>query len=232
MATRRRAKRNPGTAGGAGDTESSETGTRQQSALATLSEKSHEPQPRPPDYDVPGPENLSRALADKLIEARGRMPRRYAATSNGVSPKTLERWLQIGASCTHDPICIYLACRFHQTEAEDVAQSITYLQVLRAVNPAASDLYLKIMHPEDFGGHVRETVDEFEGRERNARAQDNLLASPPPRMLAKMRQYRWVQIPEGATAEEAGEIEEMISAIQTRLANERAGTFESQESES
>lgn len=187
--------------------------------------------PRPPDYDVPGPENLSRALADKLIEARARMPRRYAATSNGVSPKTLERWLQIGASCTHDPICIYLACRFHQTEGEDVARSITYLQVLRAVNPAASDLYLKIMHPEDFGGHVRESVDEFEGRERNARAQDNLLASPPPRMLAKMRQYRWVQIPEGATAEEMAEVEAMIDEIKVRVTQERAVATQGQESE-
>jgi hypothetical protein len=186
-------------------------------------------QPKPPDYDVPGPENLSRALADKLIEARTRMPRRYAATSNGVSPKTLERWLQIGASCTHDPICIYLACRFHQTEGEDVAQSITYLQVLRAVNPAASDLYLKIMHPEDFGGHVRDTVDEFEGRERNARAQDNLLASPPPRMLAKMRQYRWVQIPEGATAEEMSEVEAMIDEIKVRVTQERAVATQGQE---
>lgn len=189
-----------------------------------------EHQPRPPDYDVPGPENLSRALADKLIEARGRMPRRYAATSNGVSPKTLERWLQIGASCTHDPICIYLACRFHQVEGEDVAQSISYLQVLRAVNPAASDLYLKIMHPEDFGGHVREATDEFEGRERNSRAQDQLLASPPPRMLAKMRQYRWLQVPEGATSEEMAAVESAIDAIRSRITQDRSMVTQGQES--
>lgn len=185
---------------------------------------------RPPDYDVPGPENLSLALADKLIEARARMPRRYAATSNGVSPRTLERWLQIGASCTHDKACVYLACRFHQVEGEDVAQSISYLQVLRAVNPAASDLYLKIMHPEDFGGHVREATDEFEGRERNSRAQDQLLATPPPRMLAKMRQYRWLQVPEGATPEEMAEIEAMIDTIRTRVTTNRSIEAHGQES--
>lgn len=231
MATRRRTNRNPGTAGGAANGESSETGTQRQNALATLSEKSPDLQQPPPDYEVPGPENLSRALADRLIEARQRMPRRFAATSNGVSPKTLERWLQIGASCTHDPVCIYLACRFHQVEGEDVAQSIHYLQVLRAVNPSASDLYLKIMHPEDFGGHVRETVDEFEGRERNSKAQDQLLAAPPPRMLAKMRQYRWLQVPEGATPEEMAEIEAMIDTIRTRVSTNHSIDAQGQESE-
>lgn len=228
MAARRTYRKNGGT-----NPPPSAAGHAEQSSHSTaITIQSDAPQLPPPDYEVPGPEGVSRALADKLIEARVRMPRRYAATSNGVSPKTLERWLQIGASCTHDPICIYLACRFHQVEGEDVAQSISYLQVLRAVNPAASDLYLKIMHPEDFGGHVREVTDEFEGRERNARAQDQLLASPPPRMLAKMRQYRWLQVPEGATPEEMAEIESMIDAIRTRVTTNRSIEAQGQESES
>lgn len=227
MATRRRTN---GKSGGPSLPPSAAGHVEQNSLSTAITIPSDAQPPRPHDYDVPGPEGVSRALADKLIDARGRMPRRYAATSNGVSPKTLERWLQIGASCTHDPVCIYLACRFHQVEGEDVAQSISYLQVLRAVNPAASDLYLKIMHPEDFGGHVREVTDEFEGRERNARAQDQLLASPPPRMLAKMRQYRWLQVPEGATSEEMAAVESAIDAIRSRITQDRSMVTQGQES--
>lgn len=146
------------------------------------------------------------------------MPRRFAAFSCGVSPKTFERWLQIGASTAHDPVCIYLACRVHQLEGLDVSSTVNELQRLRAVSPAAAELYLKIMHPADFGGHVRTVPDEFEGQERNRQAQDSLLASPPPRMMAKMRQYRWLQVPEGATPEEMAAVEAVITGIRSRLA--------------
>lgn len=203
-----------GTAGAAGQRELTATGTPQQLAQ-TESEK-------PPDYAVPGPEGLSRELADKLIAARQTMPRRFAAKHCGVSPRTFERFLQVGSSSDHDPICVYFTRRINEVEGGDVGDTIGGLQLLRKVSPQAADLYLKLMHPEDFGGHVRTVPDEFDGQERNRQAQDKFLAAPPPRMLAKMREHRWVQIPEGATPEETALIESMLHNIRARVTQDAA----------
>lgn len=186
---------------------------------------------RPPDYSVPGPNGLSLELADKLIAARETMPRRFAAKSCGVSPKTFERWLQIGSISAHDPVCVHFTRGINEIEGIDVSDTITGLQILRKVNPQATDLYLKLMHPEDFGGHIRTVPDEFDGQERNREAQDKLLSSPPPRMLAKLNEHRWFQLPEGTTPEEKAEIEAMLGAIRMRVTTQTALTMPSAESE-
>lgn len=207
----------PGTAGAAGDTSSSATGTSQPSVP-------HETE-RPENYSVPGPEGLSLELADKLIAARQTMPRRFAAKSCGVSPRTFERFLQVGSSQSHDPACTYFTRRINEIEGNDVGETIGGLQILRKVNPQASALYLQLMHPEDFGGHIRTVPDEFDGQERNKEARKSLLAKPPPRMLAEMRQHRWIQIPEGATPEETAAIEAMLHNIRARVTNETAAAM-------
>jgi hypothetical protein len=150
------------------------------------------------------------------------MPRRFAATSNGVSPKTLERWIQIGSSTGNDPACIHLARRIHEVEGLDVGESVDDLKLLRKVSPAASESYLKIMHPADFGGATRTGPDEFEDQVRNRDQQDRLLASPPPRMLAKLREHRWFQVPAEATPEEMAAVESLLAGIRTRLTGARA----------
>jgi hypothetical protein len=180
---------------------------------------------------VPGPNGLSLELADKLIAARETMPRRFAAKSCGVSPKTFERWLQIGSISAHDPVCVHFTRGINEIEGIDVSDTITGLQILRKVNPQATDLYLKLMHPEDFGGHIRTVPDEFDGQERNREAQDKLLSSPPPRMLAKLNEHRWFQLPEGTTPEEKAEIEAMLGAIRMRVTTQTALTMPSAESE-
>lgn len=194
-----------------------------ETAVSVPTPPSGEPEPeRPADYAVPGPEGLSLELADKLIMARQTMPRRFAAKHCGVSPRTFERFLQVGSSSAHDPVCVYFTKRINEVEGGDVGETIGGLQLLRKVSPQAADLYLKIMHPEDFGGHVRTVPDEFDGQERNREAQDRLLSSPPPRMLAKLREYRWVQIPEGATPEETAAIDAMLHNIRARVVNQHA----------
>jgi len=176
----------------------------------------------PPADEAPGPNGLSRALADQLVANRRTMPRRFAATAAGVSPRTFERWIQIGASSGDDPICIELARRIFEVEGKDVSESISDLKMLRTMSATASEAYLRLMHPADFGGAVRSAPDEFEDQVRNREAQDKLLASPPPRMLAKLREHRWFQVPAEATKEELAAVETMIANIRMRLTNERA----------
>src|ERR1044071_7645805 len=93
----------------------------------------------PTALEVPGPNGLSRALADRLVDARQRMPRRFAATSCGVSPKTFERWIQIGASSNDDPICVQLARRIFEVEGHDVGEAISDLRILRKMSATTSD---------------------------------------------------------------------------------------------
>jgi len=218
-------RRRAGTAGAAGDITSSETPTTRVAAPK-------EPEtPKPEDYAVPGPNGLSLELADKLIAARETMPRRFAAKSCGVSPKTFERWLQIGSISAHDPICVHFTKGINEKEGTDVSDTITGLQILRKVNPQATDLYLKLMHPEDFGGHIRTVPDEFDGQERNREAQDKLLACPPPRMLAKLTEHRWFQLPEGATPEEKATIEAILAGIRMRITQQAALAVPRAESE-
>lgn len=173
------------------------------------------------DPERPGPNGLSRALADRLVASRARMPRRIAATSNGVSPKTFERWIQVGSSSADDPVCIYLARKIFEVEGVDIGETIDDLRDLRKVSGTAAETYLKVMHPNDFGGHQRTAPDEFEDQDRNRGSQDKLLASPPPRMLAKLREHRWYQVPAGATDEETAAVADMIDAIRKRLTADR-----------
>lgn len=178
--------------------------------------------------ETPGPNGLSYALADRLVESRRNMPRRFAATSNGVSPRTFERWIQIGASSGDDPICVHLARRIFEAEGIDVRESLADLRMIRSASPQAAESYLKIMHPADYGGHVRTAPDEFEDQSRNRETQDRLLASPPPRMLAKLRQHRWLQVPAGATAEEMAAVETLIANIRMRITSANALPAQSQ----
>lgn len=176
----------------------------------------------PVDPITPGINGLSRALADKLVAARAKMPRRFAATSNGVSPITFDRWIQIGSISSEDPICVYLAKKIYEVEGQDVGETVEDLKELRKISATAVETYLKVMHPNDFGGHQRTGPDEFQDQERNRGAQDKLLASPPPRMLAKLHQHRWHQIPAGASAEETAAVLALLEQIRMRVTSAAA----------
>lgn len=173
------------------------------------------------------PSGLTIELAKKLIEDRKTMPRRWVATTNGISPKTFQRWIQIGCT-TDDPTHVFLARGIFEVEGTDVSESMSDLKMLRKASPAATDLYLKFMHPADFGGPMRQGPDEFEEQERNSKAQDKLLSSPPPRMMSKMQEHGWVQIPSGATQEERERVLDIIRSVRDRLSCLPRGDNESE----
>jgi hypothetical protein len=160
---------------------------------------------------------LTRELADAIIEARKTMPRRFAATSNGVSPRTFKGWMDDGASGIGDPMCVYLAREIHKFEGQDIGEEFGNLKRIASVNPAAGEAYLKLMYPEDFGGHVRTAPDEFSDSERAARNRDKLLDAPPPRMLAELRKHRWLQMPAGMTKGDLEAIHSILAKYTTPL---------------
>jgi hypothetical protein len=148
-------------------------------------------------------DGLTEALVEALVAAvESPLPRRFAALKCGVSPKTFERFLQDGASGVGSALSVELARRVYQFEAADVGEEMQHLKTLARHNPQATETYLRVMHPADFGGFVRKTPDEFEAPQRQQRTQDRLLDHPPPRMLAKFRAHGWVKLPPSMTDED------------------------------
>ncbi len=155
---------------------------------------------------------LTRELADRLIAAlETPMPRRFAATSCGVSPKTFEGWIADGASGIGDEQCVYLAKSVYEFEGKDVGETMRAIKMLADANHQAAAEYLRLMHPADFGGAVRTGVDEFSDPERNRRNQSRLLENPPPRMAAMLRQHRWIRMPQNVSAEDRATVDSILA---------------------
>lgn len=164
-------------------------------------------------------DGLTQELVDALSAAvASPLPRRFAALKCGVSPKTFERLLQDGASGVGSKLAVELARRVYQFEASDVGEEMQHLKQLAKFNPQATEAYLRVMHPADFGGFVRKTPDEFEAPQRQQRTQDRLLDHPPPRMLAKFRAHDWFKMPPGITAEDRAAVMAVLARYEQRAA--------------
>ncbi len=137
-------------------------------------------------------DGLTRSLKDALVDAivEDRLPRKYAATSNGVSPRTFELWIAMGAAGTGSAIHAELARDVYEAEGMRVSSQMRNLDVLGREDPRAAIAFLQFFKPLDFGGSPP-TGDEFAEPARNAQRQDLLLENPPPRMLAKFREHGW-----------------------------------------
>ena len=137
-------------------------------------------------------DGLTRSLKDALVDAivEDRLPRKYAATSNGVSPRTFELWIAMGAAGTGSAIHAELARDVYEAEGMRVSNQMRNLDVLGREDPRAAIAFLQFFKPLDFGGSPP-TGDEFAEPARNAQRQDLLLENPPPRMLAKFREHGW-----------------------------------------
>jgi hypothetical protein len=162
-------------------------------------------------------DGLTQELVDELTAAvASPLPRRFAALKCGVSPKTFERLLQDGASGVGSKLAVELARRVYQFEANDVGEEMAHLKKLAQFNPQATETYLRVMHPADFGGFVRKTPDEFEAPQRQQRTQDRLLDHPPPRMLAKFRAHDWFKMPPGISADDRAAVMAILARYEQR----------------
>lgn len=137
-------------------------------------------------------DGLTRSLKEALVDAiaEDRLPRKYAATVNGVSPRTFELWITMGAAGAGTPLHAELARDVYEAEGAHVGQQMRNLHSLGQADPKAAVAFLQFFKPLDFGG-TPPAGDEFQEPARNAQRQDLLLSNPPPRMLAKFRQHGW-----------------------------------------
>lgn len=137
-------------------------------------------------------DGLTRVRLDNLVEAivTDKLPRKYAATVNGISPRTLELWISMGAAGMGTSLHTELAREVYSAEGGIVGAQMQNLYTLGREDPHAATQFLKFFKPMDFGG-TPPTGDEFAEPARNAARQELLLDSPPPRMLAKFREHGW-----------------------------------------
>jgi hypothetical protein len=158
-------------------------------------------------------DGLTAELADGLVAAIEveNMPRKFAATYNGVSPRTFERWLMMGSTGTGSALHVSLARRVYKAEGLKVGQTMTGLKAMALEDSRAAEAYLKMFKPGDFGG-VKPEPDEFESAERSSAKQDRLIDNPSPRMLAKFTARGWWKFP----AEMSVEDRATLTAIQTK----------------
>jgi hypothetical protein len=171
----------------------------------------------PPIRDDLDGDGLTQDKVDDLVLAvQSPLPRRFAALKCGVSPKTFERLLQDGASGVGSRLAVELARRVYQFEAQDVGEEMQHLKTLAAHNPQATETYLRVMHPADFGGFVRKAPDEFESPHRQQRTQDRLLDHPPPRMLAKFKTHGWFRMPSAITPEDRASVLGILDRYELR----------------
>jgi hypothetical protein len=162
-------------------------------------------------------DGLTQELVEQLVAAvESPLPRRFAALKCGVSPKTFERLLQDGASGVGSKLAVELARRVYLFEATDVGEEMQHLKTLARHNPQATETYLRVMHPADFGGFVRKTPDEFEAPQRQHRTQDRLLDHPPPRMLAKFRAHGWIKLPPEMSDEDRAAVMAILARYELR----------------
>lgn len=149
-------------------------------------------------------------LVDKLVAciSQQKLTRKYAALFCGMSPDTFELLLEMGETGTGTALHTDLAKRVHEAEATLVGHAMGNLHAMCEKDPKANELFLKLLKPGDFGG-PKADPDRFSGQGRNKKKRASLLANPPPRMLAEMRQYGYQRLPVNLSAED----QEAINAI-------------------
>lgn len=148
-------------------------------------------------------DGLTRSLLNTVVDAivEDKLPRKYAATMNGVSPRTLELWIAMGAAGTGSTLHAELARDVYEAEGGLVGDQMRNLHALGREDPKAAVAFLQFFKPLDFGGSPP-TGDELAEPARNAQRQDLLLSNPPPRMLAKFMQHGWWKISPNIDAED------------------------------
>lgn len=117
-------------------------------------------------------------------------PRDYAALMNGVSPDTLDHWIENGEIGVGGPLCLELARRVHRAEAERVQTTMQRLHTLGERDGLAAKTYLEFQHPERFAGKKPLMVRQ-RNHARDKRKRARLFANPPPRMLQEAREHGW-----------------------------------------
>lgn len=143
------------------------------------------------------------------------LPRKFAATACGVSPKTFERWIRMGETGTGTALHTELARRVHLAEAEKIGHGMTCLAQCAYEDGKAARSYLELFKPGDFGGPAR-VADEFESLERHKDRRHALLTSPPPRMLAEFRTHGWWQFPGALEQGDRETLEALSQKYRTR----------------
>lgn len=169
--------------------------------------------PLPPPPPEPGEDGLTRERLEEIIEAIADqcMPRKYAATYCGTSPKTLERWIAQGATGVGGPLRAELARRVFKAEGTKVGGAMQSLYAMRSVSAAAGEAFLKLFKPGDFGG-PRPEPDEFDDIERQTGRRRRLWDKPPPKMLREAREAGWWQFSRELSAEDRA----LLEAIQAK----------------
>jgi hypothetical protein len=149
-------------------------------------------------------------LVDKLVACitQQKLTHKYAALACGVSPDTFEDWLEQGETGTGTALHVDLAKRVHEADANHVGHAMGNLHAMCDKDPKAAEMFLKLLKPGDFGG-PQANPDRFSGQARNKKKRANLLANPPPRMIAEMRQYGYQRLPTNLSAED----QQAINAI-------------------
>lgn len=150
---------------------------------------------------------LTIELVDSLVAriSQDHMTHKYAALACGVSPDTFENMLELGETGTGTALHTDLARRVHEADAAHVGAAMKNLHLMTVTDPKACELYLKFTKPGDFGG-PKADPDRFSGQGRNKKKRASLLANPPPRMLAEMRQYGYQRLPVNLSAEDQAAI--------------------------
>lgn len=167
-------------------------------------------------------DGLTQEIADRFVRAilKRNLPRKFAATYCGVSPKTAERWIAMGATGTGSALHVDLARRVYAVEGRKVGSAMTNLAILALKDAKAGETFLKFFKPGDFGGPAS-TPDEFEGLERHADRRRQLWTNPPPRMLREARDAGWWQFP---LELDAGDRDALL-ALQEKYSARRAGAL-------
>lgn len=180
------------------------------------------PEPAAPEREVTG-DGLTRELVDGIVGdiEINKMPRKFAATGNGVSPRTVERWIDKGTIGDGEPLHIEFARRVHAAESRVVGETMRNLHGISDKDARAGDYFLKAFKPGDFGGPKAEP-DEFDRLERQVSRRQSLLAKPPPRMLAELAAHGWWQFPVDVSAEDRAVLEALQAKYRARALPEKA----------
>lgn len=170
-----------------------------------------------------GGDGLNAELLEFIVNdiVQLKLPRKYAATKNGVSPTTLQRWIDMGTIGDGNFLHAELAKRIHEAEANVIGQVMTNQHLLSAQDPRAADVFLKAFKPGDFGGPKPE-ADEFDRLERQAKRRQALLDAPPPRMLAEMTARGWWHFPTDISDDDRAILVEMQQRYRARQLPEKA----------
>lgn len=168
-------------------------------------------------------DGLTREIVEGVVSdiLENKLPRKYAATKNGCTPTTLQRYIDMGDMGDGGPLHYELAKRVHQAEGTVIGQVMSNQHLLSASEPKAADVFLKAFKPGDFGGPKPEP-DEFDRLERQQRRRNNLWQNTPPRMLAEATAQGWWKFPKDISDEDRAILAAMQQKYRTLALPEKA----------